>query len=150
MGKFWVILAASLLAGCSNQACQPQSTASLDVAPAFLAEPLARPQAAPKIARPITKASLPWTANSARAEVPDAEADENDATASFPPEDDLETNIPKSSTKTDIMIKNPALFSAAEDRRPWPMTNSPEWAEQQKDDARRDKAIKRAIKICHC
>lgn len=149
MGKFWVILAASLLAGCSNQACQPQSTASLD-APAFLARPLARPQAVPKIARPVTKVSLPQAANSARAEAPNAATDDDTATGSFSPDDDLDTSISKSRTTTDIMIKNPALFSAAEDRKPWPMTDTLEWAEQQKDDARRDKAIRRAIKICHC
>jgi hypothetical protein len=50
----------------------------------------------------------------------------------------------------DFMIKNSRLFSATEDKKPWPKTNSPEWAKQQKEDAQREKEINKIMQICRC
>jgi hypothetical protein len=145
MSKLWLILAACLLAGCSAT-CQPQDTASIE-APFPKAISLGGP---PRIGRAITRATLPKAVNTAHAEAYDADADENNPTTAASPPFDTGANGPTRKPATDFMIKNQSLFSATEDRRPWPESDSPEWAKQQKHDARREKEISKVIQICRC
>jgi hypothetical protein len=98
----------------------------------------------PRIGRAITKAPLPKAADTAHAEAQGADADENDPTGAAP------ANGPKAKPAMDFMIKNSSLFSATEDKKPWPKTNSPEWAKQQKEDAQREKEINKIMQICRC
>ncbi len=146
MSKLYVILVAYLLAGCSNYACQPQSTTSIEP-PALTAMSLAY---TPGIGKAITRVADPKAAETARAQASEADADDANMAASAPPQFDTRADGPKTKPATDFMIANPKLFSATEDRRPWPMKNSAEWAEREKNDERWEKEITRVIQICRC
>lgn len=41
------------------------------------------------------------------------------------------------------------LFSSAEDHKPWPNMNSPEWLAQQELDDREEKKVEREMRICN-
>ena len=41
------------------------------------------------------------------------------------------------------------LFSSAEDHKPWPNMNSPEWLRQQEQDAREEKKVEKDMRICN-
>lgn len=49
---------------------------------------------------------------------------------------------------SEFVRTNPDLFSDQATQRPWPKVGTPEWQDQQDKDARKEKHLEQAIKIC--
>jgi hypothetical protein len=77
-----------------------------------------------------------------------AEADQSDIVGSIPTDRDA-FDGPRA-RQSEFVRANPDLFSAAEDKRPWPLANSPEAKAIEKRDHQREKELSKVTQICRC
>ena len=127
-----VLASALLLAGCSSLSCD-------------------FPEANP--ATSVRSSSYYSALQSERRLDPSVEihAEDDDVVGSIPPDPARalkETELPNRNSA--FILKNPKLFSAAEDHRPWPLVGSPEAKKQEEDDKRREEDVKKIVEICRC
>ena len=78
-------------------------------------------------------------------------AGDDDVVGSIPPDSARAvTEIGVPNRNSAFIIKNPKLFSTAEDHRPWPLVGSPEAKKQEEEDERREREVKKIVEICRC
>ena len=123
-----LLLAAGCLAGCSNLSCElPDATSGMALGEASRAAWVRPPRAQVR-----------------------TQADDVDVVGSIPRNNDVSNGRQASRRPSEFILKDPKLFSEAEDKRPWPLAGSTEAKKQDEEDAKRDREISKVVNICHC
>ena len=127
-----VLISALLLAGCSSLSCDlPEANSVSSVRSSFHYSSV-RPERSP--------------GSSAQ-----AHAKDDEIVGSIPPDSAKAVTEPGAPNRTSgFVLKNPKLFSATEDRRPWPLVGSPEAKMQEEEDERREREVRKVVEICRC
>jgi hypothetical protein len=80
-----------------------------------------------------------------------ARVKDGDIVGSIPPDSaKAVTELGAPNRNSVFVLKNPKLFSAIEDHRPWPIVGSPEAKTQDEEDERREREVKKVVEICRC
>jgi hypothetical protein len=127
-----VLTSALLLAGCSSLSCElPEAKSATSVGSSSHYSSV-QPQR-----------SLGYSAQT--------RAEDDDIVGSIPPDSAKAATKPGAPNRNSVFVlENPKLFSATEDRRPWPFAGSPEANKQEEEDERREREINKVVEICRC
>jgi len=80
-----------------------------------------------------------------------SQAKADDVVGSISPDSEKAvTELGATNRNSVFVLKNPKLFSATDDHRPWPLVGSPEAKTQEEEDERREREVKKVVEICRC